>query len=92
MQTDTLKITGMHCGGCTNTVTRALKAVSGVVDVTVSLPTGEAIVQYDENLASLGQMKSAVEGAGYGVRLMDADSAPQSKGGCCGGKNATAGV
>lgn len=82
----------MTCGGCTGNVTRALKMVPGVADVTVSLSTGEATVIHDAQLASLDQLKSAVEGAGYGVRMMDADSAPQSKGGCCGGKNATAGV
>jgi copper chaperone CopZ len=59
MQTDILNVTGMHCGGCTNTVTRALKAVGGVSDVMVSLPNGEATVQYDEGLASPGQLKSA---------------------------------
>ena len=41
MQTDILNVTGMHCGGCTNTVTRALKAAGGVSDVMVSLPSGE---------------------------------------------------
>jgi len=92
MQTDILNVTGMHCGGCTNTVTRALKAVGGVSDVMVSLPDGEATVQYDERLASPGQLKSAVEAAGYGVRMMDASNAPPSKGCCCGSKITSAGV
>ena len=53
----------MTCGGCTSKVTHALKAISGVGDVKVSLPTGEATVQYDERRASLEQLKSAVKSA-----------------------------
>lgn len=64
MQTELLKIAGMTCGGCTSKVTRALKAVSGVSDVKVSLSAGEAGVQYDERLTSPEQLKSAVEGCG----------------------------
>ena len=33
MQTEILKVTGMTCGGCTSTVTHALKAMPGVDDV-----------------------------------------------------------
>ena len=64
MQTELLKVSGMTCGGCTSKVTHALKAISGVGDVKVSLPTGEATVQYDERLTSPDNLKSAVRGAG----------------------------
>jgi len=89
MQTEHLKVTGMSCGGCTNTVTRALKAVNGVADANVSLATGEATVQYDEKRTAPGQLKSAIEAAGYGVSTTGA-AAPRSKGCCCGSKNASA--
>jgi copper chaperone len=89
MQTEHLKVTGMSCGGCTGTVTRALKAVNGVADADVSLSAGEAIVQYDEKLTTPGHLKSAIEAAGYGVSTTDT-VAPQSKGCCCGSKNASA--
>jgi len=84
MQTELLKVTGMTCGGCASKVTHALKAISGVGDVKVSLAAGEATVQYDERLTSSDQLKSAVEGAGYGVNLTHAAHSHQSKGGCCG--------
>ena len=83
MQTELLKILGMTCGGCTRNVTNALKAVSGVNDVQVSLSAGEATVQYDEQLTSPDQMKTAVKSAGYGVDVPNAAHSPQSKGGCC---------
>ena len=84
MQTETLKVTGMTCGGCTSNVTHALKAITGVGDVTVSLSAGEATVQYDERLTSPDLLKSAVKGAGYGVNTTNTAQKPQGKGGCCG--------
>ena len=68
MKTEHLIVTGMTCGGCINSLTRALKSVSGVSDVNVSLATGETSVQYDENLTSPEQLKSAVDNAGYGIK------------------------
>jgi copper chaperone CopZ len=79
MQTEHLMVTGMTCGGCTSKVSRALKSVSGVDDVQVSLADGDATVRFNERLTSLMQLKSAVTNAGYGV-----DGVVQSKGGCCG--------
>ena len=84
MQTETLKVTGMTCGGCTSNVTHALKAITGVGNVTVSLSAGEATVQYDERLTSPDQLKSAVKGAGYGVDITNTAQKPQGKSGCCG--------
>ena len=78
MQTELFKVTGMTCGGCTSSVTRALKAVSGVNDVKVSLAAGEATVEYDERLTSPDQLKSAVKVAGFGVDA--ADAAPRVHG------------
>ena len=83
MQTEVLNISGMTCGGCTTEVTRALKAVSGVDDVDVSLSAGEATVKYDERQTSPDQLKSAVKSAGYGVVASGAQVRP-AKGGCCG--------
>jgi copper chaperone len=90
VQTEILKVTGMHCGGCTGKVARALKAVAGVAEAIVSLTPGKAAVQYDEKLASPGQLKTAVEAAGYGVVMTGAADSPKSKGCCCGSKNASA--
>jgi copper chaperone CopZ len=84
MQTALLKVTGMTCGGCTNKVTSALKAIDGVDDVKVSLTAGEATVQYDERRTSPDQLKSAVQGAGYAVDLTGAGRGQKPKGGCYG--------
>jgi len=67
MQTVTLKVTGMTCGGCVNSVTNLLKAISGVKDATVTLTPGEATIQYDEKLVLPSQLISAIKEAGYDV-------------------------
>jgi len=83
MQTAIVKITGMTCGGCVSNVSKALKAISGVEDVKVSLAAGEATVQFDERRTTPDQLKSAVKGAGYGVDATEAAHAQQSKRSCC---------
>lgn len=70
MQTEVLKVTGMTCGGCVNSLTQALKSVAGVSDVNVLLATGEASVQYDEHVTSPEQLKLAVINAGYGIEAV----------------------
>lgn len=67
MQIEHIKVTGMTCGGCVNSLTRALKAVAGVGEVTVLLSTGDTSVEYDEHLTSPEHIKLAVENAGYGI-------------------------
>ncbi len=44
-----LHISGMHCGGCVNRVTRALKTVTP--DVTVSLDPPQAILNVTQPVA-----------------------------------------
>ncbi len=83
MQTERLKVTGMTCGGCVSNVTRALKSIHGVGDVTVSLATGEATVQYEEQSTSPAQLKSAVQDAGYGADGADATHSNPGKRSCC---------
>ena len=71
MQTEVLKVTGMTCGGCVSTVTRALVAIDGVHDVKVTLSAGkvasEVNVQYDEQFTSPDNLKLAVKEAGFGI-------------------------
>ena len=62
---------------------KALKAVSGVSAVQVSLSAGEATVQFDEGTTSPARLKSAVLEAGYGVNATMSATASKSGGGCC---------
>jgi copper chaperone len=65
METVQLKIEGMTCGGCVNSVTRTLKAVPGVEKVDVSLADSRATLTYDPAKAGVADFKRAVERAGY---------------------------
>jgi copper chaperone CopZ len=67
MKTEFLKVTGMTCGGCVNSLTRALKSINGVDGVQVELSTGDTQVQYDENFTTTDQIRSAVKNAGYSL-------------------------
>lgn len=63
----TMKVTGMSCGGCRASVENALRRVPGVSAVSVSLEKAEAVVEFDEGKVSAGQLRTAVEKAGYKV-------------------------
>ena len=66
---DNVKLTvqGMSCQGCVASVTRVLRAVPGVTDVTVTLQPGTASVVFDGTRTNAAALKAAVEDAGYGV-------------------------
>ncbi|HEY0843745.1 MAG TPA: heavy-metal-associated domain-containing protein [Noviherbaspirillum sp.] len=83
MKTELLQVTGMTCGSCANKVTNALKAVAGVLNVTVSLPTKTVSVQFDEQRADLTQLRSAIAEAGYGVEVEKKAGGCGGGGGCC---------
>lgn len=59
-----LKVTGMTCGGCVNSVTRAIAAVAPSAAVKVDLPSG--VVAIDGH-APKAAVVAAIEDAGYDV-------------------------
>jgi copper chaperone len=67
VETITLKIKGMTCGGCVKSVTNVTQNIAGVSSVTVSLEQNTARVSYDPAKAKPAQFKSAIEDAGYDV-------------------------
>lgn len=67
METLTLNIKGMTCGGCVKSVTSVLKNIAGVSGVEVSLEQNRATISYDPAEAKPAQFKSAIEDAGYDV-------------------------
>ena len=67
MQTVTLGISGMTCGGCVRSVTNVLKALDGVAKADVSLEKRNAVVDYDPGKVALEQLKRSVVEAGFEV-------------------------
>ena len=67
MQTATLSISGMTCGGCVRSVSGVLDALVGVAKVEVSLDRHCAVVEYDASKLTVDRLKRVVEEAGYEV-------------------------
>ncbi len=67
MDTLTLHVTGMTCGGCENAVKRALTRLDGVGEVTASHAQQQVGVAYDAGRVTPDQIKSKISAIGYTV-------------------------
>ena len=65
METVTLKVGGMTCGGCVASVTRVLRATPGVDNAVVRLDSASATVTFDPARTSVPALESAIVDAGY---------------------------
>jgi copper chaperone len=65
MQTLTLDITGVSCGGCTGNVQRALSQIDGVSQAEVTLRPGVATVVTDPARVTPAQIEAAITLLGY---------------------------
>ena len=63
----TINIKGMTCGGCVKSVTDVLQKISGVEKVNVSLEQNCATVAFDPAQAKTSQLTVAIEDAGFDV-------------------------
>ena len=61
----TYEVKGMTCVICKGNVERALKNTNGVLDCKINLLENEALVTFDEQIASEEKMAKAVSDAGY---------------------------
>ncbi|PRE09370.1 heavy metal translocating P-type ATPase [Burkholderia multivorans] len=71
LHTIELRIDGMHCGGCTGRVQRALAGVPGVVDATVDLERQAATITARETVEP-ARLVDAVGAAGYRATVREA--------------------
>ncbi|WP_080493121.1 heavy metal translocating P-type ATPase [Burkholderia ubonensis] len=70
LNTIVLTVDGMHCGGCTGRVQRALAGVPGVVDAAVDLADRSATVSAHDTVDP-ARLVEAVSDAGYRARLRE---------------------
>jgi P-type Cu+ transporter len=61
----TIKVGGMMCATCVETIETALKELPGIVSVTVNLGTEKAYVMYNPSISGIDDMKAVIEAAGY---------------------------
>jgi copper chaperone len=67
MQTEVIKVDGMTCMGCVNSVKNVLEKIPGVSKADVSLEQKQVTVEYDASKTHTDQFKDAIEGAGFEV-------------------------
>jgi copper chaperone len=67
MTEKTLRVPDMHCGHCKAAVEGELRKLSGVQIANADLEKGTVEVSYDESTVSTGDLKEAIEEAGYTV-------------------------
>lgn len=65
MTATTLKLKGMSCASCANSIQSAIQQVSGVSSVQVNFAAEQASVEYDERNTNLEKIQAAVADAGY---------------------------
>ena len=65
LQTTTISVGGMSCASCVRRVEGTLKAVPGVKEASVNLASSKAMLAYDPGIATLPDMKTALDDAGY---------------------------
>lgn len=69
----TLKLAGMSCVNCANTVEKSLKKANGVQDAQVNFAVEKAYVEYNPNDISEEDLLETVKKAGYKAELADTD-------------------
>ncbi|MFB1052035.1 heavy metal translocating P-type ATPase [Paraliobacillus sp. JSM ZJ581] len=65
METKTVKIEGMTCASCAQTVEKATNKLQGVSESSVNLATEKLHVDFDENEVSIKDIQEAIDKAGY---------------------------
>lgn len=66
-----LKIGGMSCSFCTETIQRAYERTEGVQQAHVSLAHEEAVIRYDPTRRTATELRDLLRGLGYTVRDPD---------------------
>lgn len=65
MKEVTMKVRGMSCGHCVNTIEGNVGELGGVQQVKVNLSDKQVTVSFNEALVTLDQIKETIEDQGY---------------------------
>jgi copper chaperone CopZ len=66
-KTETIKVSGWHCGGCAARTESALKDVKGVTTVSADKAKKEVTVTYDDAKVKRGDIDKAITDSGFSV-------------------------
>ncbi len=73
MKSVTLKIEGMHCGGCAETIRSLVEKQPGVQAVSVSFDEGRARVLYDPGATGEDHLVGVIQQPGFRVVGRDSE-------------------
>lgn len=62
-----LKVIGMSCGHCVNSIETSVRKLNGVNKVNVDLKAGKVDVEYDSSVLSLDSIKETINELSYEV-------------------------
>ncbi|MDD2361987.1 MAG: heavy metal translocating P-type ATPase [Oscillospiraceae bacterium] len=80
MSKEILKISGMSCASCAQSVEKALKKTEGVLYASVNIATEKATVEYNSSVILLSGIKQVIESAGYkALNIENKSSVDQDK-------------
>jgi Cu+-exporting ATPase len=69
-----LPVTGMNCAGCAANIEKALKSREGIEKVNVNFATSRATVLFSPRIIKPGDIRAAIEAAGYGVIMTEGEA------------------
>lgn len=67
MEQQTLKVNGMSCGHCVNSIEGSVGKLTGVSSVKVHLSEGKVDVEFDPSEITLETIKETIDDQGYDV-------------------------
>jgi len=68
---DTINIIGMTCTGCEQTICKAVGGLKGISSVSASYLDSIAIVEYNPELISIGEIGKEIATVGYTAKIPD---------------------
>lgn len=68
IETKALKVEGMSCSHCENTIKKSVGALNGVDSVSVDLAGKKVLVEFDPEKVSIETIKEVIEDQGYEIK------------------------
>lgn len=60
-----IRIEGMHCHRCEQTIQKSINRLPGVIEVEVDFPTSQVSVLFDPHAVTIAELMQAIDQAGY---------------------------
>ena len=79
IKTVKLKITGMSCAGCANTIHNILENIPGVIAKSLEYPGDVITIKYDSSLTGTVELIKAIEKAGYKAEIVKKEQKNENK-------------